>query len=101
MVFLGYMPISGIVGSYGGSVPSFLRNLHNVYQEYKRVLFSTPFFGGNLTFLFVCFYDLFFVFSVHSFILKYMAMDFFFLKLVLDSFVFSKSYLKFCKILIC
>ena len=28
MVFSGYMPSSGIVGSYGSSVPSFLRNLH-------------------------------------------------------------------------
>ena len=28
MVYSGYMPGSGIAGSYGGFIPSFLRNIH-------------------------------------------------------------------------
>ena len=46
----GYMPTSGITGSYDGFIPSFLRNLHTIfhsgcislhsYQQRKSILFS-------------------------------------------------------------
>ena len=50
LVSSGYVPRTGIAGSHGGFVPSFLRDLHTIFhsgcislhshQQCKRVLFS-------------------------------------------------------------
>ena len=50
LISSGYMPRSGIAGSYGGFIPGFLRNFHTVFhsgyinlhshQQFKSIPFS-------------------------------------------------------------
>ena len=40
LISSGYMPRIGIAGSYGGFIPSFLRNLHTIFQSDCISLYS-------------------------------------------------------------
>ena len=46
VVFSGYMPSSGIVGSCGRFIPSFLRNIHSVFHSGCISLHSHQSTGG-------------------------------------------------------
>ena len=48
MVFSGYMPNSGTVGSYGSFIPSFLRNCHTVINLHSHQHTTFPFSPHSL-----------------------------------------------------